>query len=450
MQRKARKSVVGLKLNLRSLRSQFRWADGLLLFAMALTVLEGAIRKWVVGSESGTASYLVYFSKDIAFAAMCFCPVRRPPSAALNVFSRWLAVGCGFLLCGAVVSASIRGVNPVGALLTMRATLVLPIIAWLAVRRLAPRTLLAAVWLLALLTIGNCILSVAQNSLPAESLLNRYVVADAAIVHLDAGVRATGTFAYITGLGVLSSIGVWAGLALLSLATASRQRIAAWLSLVAGFGCGLAAVSRATVVMGVAMIGCWIIFSRSSLTALTRSLSGAGLACLFMLLFGAIPVAERLISGLQERMEDVDDTFDTRVFGQLDEVITAFQIAPFGNGLGSEQVGGNYYRSGELTFTNFEYQLPRLMLETGVFGELGFFMTCIGAVAALQNARRNANTYRGRAVAFATQLLLAPLFYVNVVFNHTACSFCWLIFAAALAAIQVRATKLSPRRVEKN
>ena len=54
---------------------------------------------------------------------------------------------------------------------------------------------------------------------------------------------------------------------------------------------------------------------------------------------------------------------------------------------------------------------------------------------ALQRAKRETWPAGGKAALVATQLLLAALFYTNVVFDHTASAFAWQIFAVSLAAL---------------
>src|SRR2546427_815696 len=58
----------------------------ILLSALALTVLEGAIRKWLIESPFETWSYIAYFSKDIVFGLLLLLPPRRALSPALDAF----------------------------------------------------------------------------------------------------------------------------------------------------------------------------------------------------------------------------------------------------------------------------------------------------------------------------------------------------------------------------
>ncbi len=214
----------------------------ILLAALLMTVLEGACRKWVF--PAGAMKNVMYFSKDIIFLAILFLPERKQPSAATKVFEKWFLPGCVLVAMGAALS-SLSGFNLVGAVLTARAAIVLPLVAWLAVPRLAGLPLRWVLWLLLACTVVNFALSVEQNRLPASHILNRYATDEEVHITVEkSGVRATGTFSYITGLSILSSVGVWGGIALMSLARKPWETGAAWVLLAAGFGCGLASISR--------------------------------------------------------------------------------------------------------------------------------------------------------------------------------------------------------------
>jgi hypothetical protein len=422
-----------------------RRAMWILSAAFALTVLEGAIRKWLIGSATSVLSYVVYFSKDIVVATVFFCPKQQVSSPALAVFRRWFLLGCFLVLCGSALSAA-REINPVGSLLTLRATVFLPLIATLAVSRLAGLRLRWVCLLIAALTLLNCVLGIIQNSLPPDHLLNRYAVAEMSVVSAEeSGARAAGTFAYISGLSVLSGIGIWAGLVLLSLARGLTDQVIGWISVVAGFGCGLASVSRGPVIIGAVTVLCWIMFSRTHLSAVISRVAVAILIFVLVIATGLVPIFTGLTRGLLQRQQtaaDEGDEFYDRAFGQFEETSIALSVAPFGKGLGTEQAGGNYYASGQLDFVNFEGQFARLVMETGVVGLAGFLVVSIGSVLALQTARRHAAA-DDKAALFATQLLLVSMFYTNVAFNHTASAFLWMIFAAVLAAFTKRTTSFA-------
>jgi len=186
------------------------------------------------------------------------------------------------------------------------------------------------------------------------------------------------------------------------------------------------------VVIGAGMVAVWLVFSSS------RHVSGRRwLAALLMAavvggagLFGAF---SRLVQNIVHRHDVAGDTIKERGFGQLEETITAFKAAPLGQGAGTEQLGGTYFRTGEMVFTTYETQLPRVVMESGFLGLAGFLVVCAGALLALQSARREGATSEERSVLLATQLLLLPLFYSNVIFNHIASAFVWMLFAVVLA-----------------
>ena len=414
----------------------------ILMLALAMVVLEGAFRKWVPLFGEGYWKYLMYFSKEIIFAALLLFPKQSQPTPALKVFEKWLMPGCALLGLGALVS-SFHGFNPVGALLTTRAAIVLPVVALLAVPRLAGLPVRRVALWLALFTIVNFALGVEQNRLPADHILNRYSETGMNIVEVESGVRATGTFSYITGIGSLSSVGIWAGLILMGLAKTQWQRIGAWATLAAGFGCGLVTVSRGPVVVGVAIVAGWLFLSRESISVATRGLI-AGIFCVIVASgTGITPVFSELGEGLMQRSEGASDTFNERAFGQLNETVSALKMAPLGNGFGTQQVGGVYAATGEAGFNGFESPLPRLVMETGALGLIGYLLVCAGAILALQRAKRQMPSAGGRAALLATQMLLLPMFYGNLIFDHTASAFVWMIFAVVMAGVGVKTKQKS-------
>jgi hypothetical protein len=479
----------------------------LLSLALALAVLEGAIRKWVIGSEAGSWSYLAYFSKDILFASLLLMPRQAGTRPALELFRRSLVIGGGLVGMGGAI-AGCRDLNSVGAALTFRATLALPIIACGAVARLSGLRLLWFAVLIGMLTCLNCGLGVAQNRLPVDHVLNRYVASQTEVAALESGVRATGTFSYISGLALLSSIGIWAGIVILSCGDAALWKAAGTVTILAGTGCGLASVSRGPLIMGGLLLASWVCFARSgapssvvkscfgtmnptkapsprpspvgrgrkscSLVASVRlgRASWVGQPCigtmdcqgmpsrlkpglqtsgsrraafsktawvLVLIVVAGLALglgtgAKQMASAVLERHQQSGESFQERVFGQLGQVAAAASIAPLGQGLGTEQVAGNYATTGTMKFTTFEDQLPRLLLETGVLGVVGFIIICGGAILSLQVAKLGSKDPCLRAVLLVTQFLLGCLFYTNVVFNHTASALAWMIFAAVMAA----------------
>jgi len=206
-------------------------------------------------------------------------------------------------------------------------------------------------------------------------------------------------------------------------------------ALVAGIACGLTSVSRGPVLMAALMFLAWLIYSKFWANKITRSLTGA------LLLFGGAVIFDltstifELGQGLLLRAESANDTVSDRALGQFDEAVEAIRLAPFGNGLGTEQIGRSAFTLSMLANVTFESQLPRIVLELGVLGLIGFIVVCIGAVAALQVSKRYCVDSGEKAALLATQLFLIASFFSNIIFNHVASAFTWLIFTAVMAAV---------------
>jgi hypothetical protein len=290
----------------------------------------------------------------------------------MALFRRWLFIGGGLVALGGAIAAC-RSVNPVGAALTLRATIVLPAIACAAVPRLCGLKLLPVAASVGALTCVNCGLGILQNHLPADHLLNRYAGNETEVAVLESGVRATGTFAYITGLAVLSSVGIWAGLAMTSLAAEGLGMGAGAVTILASIGCGLASVSRGPLVVGAVLLASWAVFVSYRSGKLLKPFWTSALITLAGLVLSLVPEARQMTLAVLERHEQGEDTFQQRVFGQFSQAAAAAAIAPLGEGLGTEQVAGNYAAAGAMRFTTFEDQLPRLIFGDGRFWNDGIY-----------------------------------------------------------------------------
>lgn len=407
-------------------------ATGIVFAAIALTVFEGALRKWVIGSGFQIASYAAYFSKDLAFATLLFVPARGAVSLQCDVFRRWMMPGCFLLVCGALTSSA-YDFNLGGAVLTLRALIFLPLVALLAAQRLRGVSLRSLTLFVGLLTILNFALGVIQNRSPSDAFLNRYASDTLDITTLESGVRATGTFSYISGMGVISTVGIWAGMVYMSLGRNMRQQMFGWAVVVSGFGCGLASVSRGPVFTGLIMVLGWLVFGGQWAARKSGSVV-AGFLVVALVMLGDLTVTFfDLSQGFLLRAQTAEDTVRERSWGPISDALIAIETAPFGNGLGTEQVGGSYYSRGEMSFTTFETQFARLVLETSVLGLLGFVVMCTGAVYALQVAKERNGVDGGSAALLATQFFIASMLATNVVFNHVASAFVWIIFTTVLA-----------------
>jgi hypothetical protein len=405
--------------------------------ALILTVVEGALRKWLPGFQGGAARSLVYFSKDIAFALGALLLFSRQVMMvpALVTARAWGLPAAMFILAGGVVSL-IQGWNTVGAFLSVRAVFILPLIGYYYVARVRTFPLMGFALIGVGLTLINGPLALYQNSLPADHLLNKYAAEEGHIVEVAYGVRATGTFAYITGLGILSSLGVWAGVIVFTLARDWQRQTFGILGILASFACAFASISRGTLVTAVLMLGSWLL-----ILGVKRGLPLRGIFLLALVsgvIFLAFPTTtERffhVFEGTLDRFDSAGDESGQRAFGQAAELWQALQRHPLGTGLGTEQVGGNYAVTGGMGFVSYETQFPRVVAEFGAIGFLGILLLVVGVLFALQRTKRGSEDWRWSLVVTSTQIYLLGQFYLNLVFNHTGSSAIWLVATAVLAS----------------
>jgi hypothetical protein len=409
------------------------WAVWILYLSVLLCVFEGAIRKWVLRDSESFWRFAPYFAKDLALIALLLFCKPAVTAQRLDKFRRILFAGLFLILVGAAIS-SIININFVGAILSFRSLIFLPAFAYLAIPRLQNLKLERLAVLLGVLTLANAALGTLQYSSLVDAPLNFYAneKANAAVAY-DENVRAMGTFSYITGFGNLAAVGAWAGLILLGRANSSRFHLVGWISYLAALWCSLLAISRATVILVVLIFLLWLITGEHPLKNVIYGLSAIVILAWIVYAINVDPVIEKVTQTVLERHETAGDTIEDRTIDPIIEISTAAQLAPLGQGFGTEQIGGVFADYGVTSFRTFENQFPRIVLEAGVLGLLGFFVTCIGTIYFLFITRRTVSDPDMRRTIVLTMFLLGSLFYINVAFNHVASFFAWVIIAAVLA-----------------
>lgn len=410
-----------------------------LSLAVIMTVLEGSVRKWVSGFDEGFSRGIVYFSKDLVFlvgVALLF-PRKARRHPALEPLNHLGMFALLLIVCGGALSAAVD-FNAVGSFLSLRALVILPLAALLYTQRVGRFPLVGFALVVIVLGLVNAPLSLIQSGLPKDHVLNRYAASEVAAVALEHGVRATGTFAYIAGLGVISSLGVWAGLVLLGLARSSLQQLFGAVGVLSGFACAFASGSRGTFVIAVVMLVAWSLSSVKALRTVWRGTLMAAVAALGILILspGMADRFQTMALGTFDRFESAGDSNLQRSFGQWEEMWLALSTHPMGTGLGTEQVGGNYAVKGRAGLTTYETQFPRIVAEFGVLGLAGYFLMVTAVIYSLQ-LTRNPKTVRWNLVVTATQVYLLGQFYGNVVFNHTGSAAVWIVVAGVLSAVPI-------------
>lgn len=427
-----------------------------LTMALVCNVLEGAFRKWIPGFSGGPGRILAYFSKDIFYLIGVVLVSFRPswPSKALSAVNGWEIASIGFVIFGGIVSLS-SGFNPTGAVFTLRSLVILPFVAYFFVSKTRNFPLLGFALIAVSLTLINAPLALLQNSLPSNHILNQYAAEEVHITEVAFGVRATGTFAYITGLGLMASLGIWSGLIVISLGEKRWMQVMGGLGVLGGLACAFASISRGTLVTALAMVILWAFSSIRATRVFCQMLVLIAMVGLVGLLTspGLVDKFIHAGEGTIDRFESAGDDNMNRAVGQFSSLFKSISESPFGNGIGTEQVAGNYVTTGVAGLTTYETQFPRIVAEIGVLGFLGFSGMVFSVVWALQNTRGAPRQWRWNLVVTATQVYLLGQFYLNAVFNHTGSAFIWIVSAAVLAAsptARTRGLKRKNRRVNQS
>lgn len=419
-----------------------RPAETLLFVSIVACVFEGAFRKWVFRDSGAWVRYACYFAKDFIFAAILFCRTRTGANKALRIV---LIASLPLILIGAALAA-VHQLNVVGSVLSLRALIVLPLLAYLAIPRLAGLKIDKVAFLVGVLTVVNASLGYLQNHSPTDAVINVYASEDVtnAVAYED-NVRAVGTFSYISGFAALATVGSWAGLVLVCIAQRRLFYIVAgWLFYAASLLCALVSISRGTVIAVLAMLLAATVSGRNPIGNFIKGLAAIGGVVMISYLFNLSPTAVRLSDSIIERHETSDDTVEGRVFDPVIQIGVATTVAPLGLGFGSEQVAGVFAETGVMSLRRFEYQFPRLVMETGLVGLIGFLITCAGTLYALFSTRHEIVNEGLRRVFVLSAFLVGSLFYTNVAFNHIASYFAWMVVAVTLAAGQ---SSMNPKRV---
>ena len=407
-------------------------AEWIILASLLLCTLEGAARKWLI-PEGSPLRHVAYFSKDIIFMLVLACGARtRNPT--LEQRSVWLVCSLGLVIFGAALS-SMQGISPIGAALTLRATFVLPLVAWWASRRLGAASLLRVALFVGMLTVGNAILGVVQSRLPPDHRLNAYSQAEAAIVSFGESVRACGTFSYISGMGVIALLGVACGLMVMSYGPRHKILYALGLSILGtGMVCALTSISRSPVALGLAMAALWLAYTGYTGGSFGRWLTIVGLLIAGLVAYAASPTIQSYATTLLARHEQATDseTIKNRVVDPFLRVVDAAELSTSGSGLGTEQVAAVFSATGTLSFRNFEDPWPRLVLELGILGAAGFALVAVVFLSVLWSEMKTACCLQRQAAVFAVAIFAACIFATNPSHNHVASGFLWPLIAVAL------------------
>jgi hypothetical protein len=409
----------------------------LIAAVIVLAILEGALRKWVFASNP-MMRYGIYFSKDVLFLFAAYLGVQRGSYFRLSGI-----VTCGALILLPSMGPTLLTSNYMGVILSLRAYLLIPLCAYLAaplVRGFSDVERCAII--VAVLAVSVAILSAYQYSLSASHWLNRYDsgLESLHIVATAGHVRATGTFAYISGMAMMAALAGWAG-TFLTLPLSGRRlwvRAVGICGLGAGFICSATSMSRGGLAFwGVSLFGGCLLYFRP------KQILGVLLAILLISPFmwgegseegdDVTAQTDSITSGLAYRLENADSFLD-RAFYMLMNLNRGISNNVFGEGLGTGQAGSRFYATGTTGSSKSESEWGRIAFEVGSIGLLGVlvirFVTCRRCWKALLSAKDD----RTRLVMATSLPFFGILSLGWMAFNHTGNSFAWAVIAFALAA----------------
>jgi len=410
--------------------------------------VEGAGRKWLFPNPTFIVQGVFYFGKDVFFVTAALLAIRYPGrSRAVQSLKSTLAFVA--VLIGMAAIVNIGDIYPIGAVLSVRNTLLLP---WLALT-IAPglrsqRDIDFLLKTIGVVAIGEAILGGLQFYLPAGHILNQQVRATQAALAQGGRIRATGTFVFITGLGDLAMLASWAGVCLLL--RRPRQLVLGGAFVVAALACASAAVSRGGILSALIVV----VFSYLLLPTGRRDL-----IVLFLVLavLGAYLAQDQpfsdefgLAGATLARMRTAGDTFEGRAWSLVQQPLAAIIEAPGGVGLGVGQAAGQIMQAQSLTY---EAELARAVVEIGVVGLLAVLYLRAAVLYGLWASCRGPVISRARAVftplRLSAMVLLGLYFAGLTYFNHVGATFAWLAMAIAMGTCEIEARQApipSPQR----
>jgi hypothetical protein len=407
----------------------------LLWLSLMCCVFEGAARKWLVG-ETSVAGRLAYLSKDIVMAGFLLQHASR--NNRLTVIAQpFLTWGLVLLAVGALFS-SVSGINPVGAALTIRTFIVLPLAATIAGQCLPANSLRRYAWWVSILAVLICPLGVLQFFSPEGSPINRYSTEGESHIStagVSERVRATGTFSYITGFGEFAELGVWAGIVTFSLAKGNRERWIGYAGVIAGLLCSLVTVSRAVVLISCGLVGVWALFGGQVGRKLQSAFTIAIVIVAALSSMDWWNAATEITSTVYLRHESArNDSVSHRLWYQFVLPLYAIDVAPMGNGLGSEQQGRTVDIESQMRGGwTFESPWGRTIMELGVVGFIGFLISWGIAFAPWREAYKVSLSPGSKTALAVTGAALAARAMLGFQFNHVAGYFFWSMAACVLA-----------------
>lgn len=408
-----------------------RW---LIIILLAIT-LEGGLRKWLLPSWLHP---LAYASKDILALAFVIHYSRLSSRVLSSLRDRIVIIAFLLLPC------FLLGLtwSPTAAVMNLKNAVLWPLFAiymavsfdWTALSKLTRA--------LNVVVCGMAILGFVQFNSPNDAPINKYAwhvmgrMEPIATFGISAGVRATGTFSYISGYSTFASVAflwmIWRLLNARSVAERAFSSLGALSSLV----CALTSGSRSPLYqcfLGLAMaiaVSSHIRHKVRILTLLVVMIAGY---CTFS--------NEQLFVSFYQRLTEAGDSTRQRIAGAgLEFVRLAFQH-PFGVGMGQESNVSDYRLAEKQAAIEFiEDGRSRLAIEGGWLAILAQIVTLWIFISIALRAWRTQNDQARIAVAAITPA--ATYLFTNCLWYDHNASALWWFFIGACLGVTMRTSEM--------
>ena len=398
---------------------------GCLCASVVLCVIDGAIRKWVYQDSTPSFQAITYFAKDIPLVAAFAYSLGRGGAGRFDILRTCLIVGSFAIAAGCAVQ--LRAYSPVGAVVSLRGLLFLPWFAYVAGPHCNRRWDLHAVGVaIGVSAILNAFLGASQFALPLDHVLNQQTSSAVTAVGDVGRIRASGTFAYISGMAAMCIGACWVGATLI---LRSRASALGYACIVAGLACASAAVSRSGALVGLILVVFPLLLINSGRILLIAFVGS--IAAFYGLVGGAVGEVNTEEASLQTAVvarAQTADSFDERSSGTFSQVPDAIWNYPLGVGLGRAQTSAAAVSEQDAIY---EYEPARIAYEIGLLGLLGTALIRAGFIWEFWRARQRG----GDAACTATGLTFSGLALVlTIVFDHNAATFWAVAMTVCLGA----------------
>lgn len=406
----------------------FRWLVAIFL----AIVLEGALRKWLLPPSLDGPAFL---AKDVLAIAFCWShPVKRSRPVLGRLLDIWLLVAA-LLIVPFLVGAHSYWQS---ALIVYKNAVVWPIFALHLAPRLTRQDIRAFCRVLAGAATLMAILAVMQYRSPAGHWINAYAW-DNVGLKLGAspmgltttGIRAAGTFSYITGLTAFSIVTFNLMIWQIASAEAWRERLWASTGLLMAICCGVTAGGRAALAYFLLTTVLTLLFAGNVLRTFR----------VFVVLTGAVvvlvgAVAPDAARSLFERTIFAEDSAVDRITGAglNANPFTLMINDPVGLGLG-QFAGFASLQRGQATgdfSMGYEDRLTEAVFEGGAFGWAATWVIILACVWMTVQGLRS-QSQRGRQATAA--VAVGSLYAVSrcLWYDHTSTALHWLALGLCMA-----------------